>query len=162
MRLTHSFRLHCVVVFAYTASSELKEMILSLSAATSLNLQRLSSTRKADRKEMAKRLLPLVEGKQNGRVEIGDNPLTPRFIDLTLHLGDAQVLINLYPGNEKIGFLGHWNTKCRFASSFGMIIGGTVNQHHGRKATTIRNTFEDFFLAIEAGFKAIEDGSAFA
>jgi len=92
--------------------------------------------------------------------EVGAS-LSPRSARLSLSHGPYSVGMH-FAGGSKVGaFLGHWcvhysDKEARFPDGFGMIVCGTMNNYHYRKATTCVDSFDLFCAAIRGGFAKLK------
>jgi len=86
----------------------------------------------------------------------------PRLIRMTLSLRGVDCHIDIDGDRSPhSAFLGHWVSEKRLEPSFGADIRGSVNMHHGCKATTVEADFVQFTGCIERGFALVQCGHAF-
>lgn len=92
--------------------------------------------------------------------EVGAS-LSPRSARLTLSRGPYRVGMHFAGGSKVSAFLGHWHTdyndkEARFPDGFGLVVCGTINPYHHRKATTCVGSFDLFCAAIRGGFAKLK------
>lgn len=85
-----------------------------------------------------------------------------RSINVTLALKGVTAHVFLDGDSKAAGFLAHWVSDRPLCHSLAADLGGTVNPHHGCKATTFAHSFDALLHRIDRGMELINSGDAFA
>lgn len=120
---------------------------------------------KAKREAAAARLSELA--KELGiECEVKPAPIGDRELWVTFGFGPYRCHTDLDGATQVTAYLAHWYTEAHstaeYPSDFGIVIGGSVNEYHHRKATTLADNFDGLLLSIREGFgllKAIMEES---
>jgi hypothetical protein len=129
---------------------------------------KLSVSTKAKRELLVSELEALAK-RLGVQIEVDrDRRLSPKEIYVTMRLEHFAVSMSLEGGSNVGAFIGHWHSKSllkkreerdnemTYPRDFGFACGGSVNQHHWMKATTVREDFDGFLMMLEAGFERLK------
>ena len=121
----------------------------------------LSVKRKPDRSAMAAMISDAVEP-IGVAVHREESIYRPRLIRLTLSLRGVDCYIDIDGDRSPhSAFIASWVSDKRLEPSFGADIRGSVNMHHGCKATTVESDFVQFVGCVERGFELVANEMAF-
>lgn len=122
-----------------------------------MNYKQIGSTKKAREKALAE--LKILAAENEASLEVDDLLSDGKHIHLTIAKGAYRVGITLDNIRGLDAFLGHWYTDYKavatYPKDFGYTVGGSINNYHWRKATTVQYTWDAFKEKIAAGLKVL-------